>query len=366
MNCSSLIPALLLLTLPACGPEKDLADTVDPTTTTSTTEPEVTGSDAATAVEATAAETNTSETTATTGAPEPVCPNSDNFGCTVPPGCEGFPCGDLDDRFDADGCPRPGCSDSEPCPEGYVCYDTGDWGLCNASSASCDELEGECVCGQTNDCQDVAYCVPAEIGPPADCFAITDAAACLAAGCSEALFTLGERPEERYPVARDALAGLGHTSTVDYLASSCRLVLTETGLLPHANAGALFPEELAALRRVSASQGMMLESLSERLHEPGGPHARCQTKLPARRLATLEAAGELPGEGIADASGGPGDGQPVQYASLQREGYPEGEILVETIPGNTPCSGGSDFLYLPEQYANGQRLRYQPEGVREY
>src|SRR5215217_1321418 len=114
-----------------------------------------------------------------------------------------------------------------------------------------------------------------------------------AAGCSEALFTLGERPEERYPVARDALAGLGHASTVDYLASACRLVLEETGLLPHANACALRPDELAALRRVSASQGMMLESLSERLHEPGGPHARCQTKLPARRLATLEAAGEL-------------------------------------------------------------------------
>jgi FO synthase len=114
-----------------------------------------------------------------------------------------------------------------------------------------------------------------------------------AAGCHEALFTLGERPEERYPVAREALAALGHGATVDYLVEACRLVLEETGLLPHANAGALFPVELAALRRVSASQGMMLESLSERLGEPGGPHARCSTKLPARRLATLEAAGEL-------------------------------------------------------------------------
>src|SRR5215213_8133886 len=114
-----------------------------------------------------------------------------------------------------------------------------------------------------------------------------------AAGCHEALFTLGERPEERYPVAREALAALGHGSTVEYLAASCRLVLDETGLLPHANAGALLPDELAALRRVSASQGMMLESLSERLGEPGGPHARCVTKVPARRLATLEAAGEL-------------------------------------------------------------------------
>jgi FO synthase len=114
-----------------------------------------------------------------------------------------------------------------------------------------------------------------------------------AAGCSEALFTLGERPEERYTLAGQALADLGHDSTVGYLAESCRLVLTETGLLPHANAGALRPDELAALRPVAASQGMMLESLSERLHQPGGPHARCQTKLPDRRLATLEAAGEL-------------------------------------------------------------------------
>ncbi|HEV8649023.1 MAG TPA: 5-amino-6-(D-ribitylamino)uracil--L-tyrosine 4-hydroxyphenyl transferase CofH [Actinomycetes bacterium] len=112
-------------------------------------------------------------------------------------------------------------------------------------------------------------------------------------GCHEALFTLGERPEERYPAARAGLAALGHASTVDYLAEACRQVVAETGLLPHANAGALHPDELAQLRPVTASQGMMLESLSERLHEPGGPHARCRTKLPARRLATLEAAGAL-------------------------------------------------------------------------
>jgi 7,8-didemethyl-8-hydroxy-5-deazariboflavin synthase CofH subunit/7,8-didemethyl-8-hydroxy-5-deazariboflavin synthase CofG subunit len=112
-------------------------------------------------------------------------------------------------------------------------------------------------------------------------------------GCHEALFTLGERPEERYPVARRALAGLGHASTVDYLAEACRQVVQETGLLPHANAGALSAEELARLRPVTASQGMMVESLSERLHQPDGPHHRCPTKLPARRLATLEAAGEL-------------------------------------------------------------------------
>jgi 7,8-didemethyl-8-hydroxy-5-deazariboflavin synthase CofH subunit/7,8-didemethyl-8-hydroxy-5-deazariboflavin synthase CofG subunit len=114
-----------------------------------------------------------------------------------------------------------------------------------------------------------------------------------AAGCHEALFTLGERPEERYPVAREALAAAGHGSTVDYLAEACRLVVTETGLLPHANAGALSRQELARLRPVTASQGTMLESLSERLLARGGAHFGCETKLPARRLATLEAAGAL-------------------------------------------------------------------------
>src|SRR6266508_1347977 len=114
-----------------------------------------------------------------------------------------------------------------------------------------------------------------------------------AAGCHEALFTLGERPEERYPRARHALDAMGYRSTVDYLAEACRLVVAETGLLPHANAGALSPDELARLRPVTASQGMMVESLSERLLERGGPHFHCDTKLPARRLATLEAAGEL-------------------------------------------------------------------------
>ena len=114
-----------------------------------------------------------------------------------------------------------------------------------------------------------------------------------AAGCHEALFTLGERPEERYPAAREWLDARGHASTVDYLAEAARLVVEETGLLPHANAGALSRDELASLRPVAASQGMMIESLSERLLERGGPHFHCDTKLPARRLATLEAAGEL-------------------------------------------------------------------------
>lgn len=108
-------------------------------------------------------------------------------------------------------------------------------------------------------------------------------------GCHEALFTLGERPELRYPAARDWLDANGYASTVDYLRAAAEAVLAETGLLPHANAGALFAEELGTLRTVSASQGMMLETLREDLPA----HRGSPDKVPSRRLATLEAAGEL-------------------------------------------------------------------------
>ncbi|QXC62060.1 5-amino-6-(D-ribitylamino)uracil--L-tyrosine 4-hydroxyphenyl transferase CofH [Aquihabitans sp. G128] len=110
-----------------------------------------------------------------------------------------------------------------------------------------------------------------------------------AAGCHEALFTLGERPEERYPIAATWLAEHGYASTVDYLAAMAKLVLDETGLLPHANAGALYEPELAQLRAVSPSQGMMLESLNAEL----AAHRGSPDKEPDRRLATLESAGRL-------------------------------------------------------------------------
>ncbi len=110
-----------------------------------------------------------------------------------------------------------------------------------------------------------------------------------ALGCHEALFTLGERPEERYPVAAQWLEEHGYGSTVEYLAAMCELVVRETGLLPHANAGALYGPELALLRPVAPSQGMMLETLRDDL----AAHRGSPDKEPARRLATLEAAGEL-------------------------------------------------------------------------
>src|SRR5581483_4051596 len=112
-----------------------------------------------------------------------------------------------------------------------------------------------------------------------------------AQGCHEVLFTLGEAPEARYPVARDWLARHGYTSTVDYLVAAAKAVLDETGLLPHANAGALARDELERLRVVSPSQGMMIETLAARLGEPGGPHHAAPDKTPERRLATLDAAG---------------------------------------------------------------------------
>jgi FO synthase len=115
----------------------------------------------------------------------------------------------------------------------------------------------------------------------------------LAARCREVLFTLGDRPELRYPSARRALDRLGHPTTIAYLAEAARVVVEETGLLPHANPGCLDAAELSALRRVSVSQGIMLESASARLCEPGGPHHGSPDKDPAMRLATIRLAGEL-------------------------------------------------------------------------
>ncbi len=174
-----------------------------------------------------------------------------------------------------------------------------------------------------------------------------------AVGCHEALFTLGERPEERYPVAGDWLDAHGYESTVDYLAAMCRLVLDETGLLPHANAGALFPEELARLRPVSASQGMMIETLRDDL----AAHRGAPDKTPARRLATLESAGRL---GIPFTTGilvGIGEDRPDRVAALEaiaashaRHGHVQ-EVIVQNFvpkPGTamhrTPACPNDEFV----------------------
>ncbi|CAG2142822.1 5-amino-6-(D-ribitylamino)uracil--L-tyrosine 4-hydroxyphenyl transferase CofH [Cupriavidus numazuensis] len=113
-----------------------------------------------------------------------------------------------------------------------------------------------------------------------------------AAGCKEALFTLGDKPELRYAAARDALTAMGHDTTLSYLAEAADLVYRETGLLPHVNPGLLNEDDIAALRRVSVSQGIMLESSSERLCQRGGAHFGSPDKVPAARLRTIELAGE--------------------------------------------------------------------------
>ncbi|MCC7079073.1 MAG: 5-amino-6-(D-ribitylamino)uracil--L-tyrosine 4-hydroxyphenyl transferase CofH [Burkholderiales bacterium] len=133
--------------------------------------------------------------------------------------------------------------------------------------------------------------VPSAYLTPEEVIAIARAGA--RAGCKEALFTLGDKPELRYGAARRALAQLGYESTSRYLEAMCERVVRETGLLPHVNAGVLSADEIARLRRVSVSQGLMLESTSERLCAPGGPHHGSPDKVPKLRLDALRAAGEI-------------------------------------------------------------------------
>lgn len=147
-------------------------------------------------------------------------------------------------------------------------------------------------------CRDVChYCTfattPANAGAAylsrAEVLAIARAGA--AAGCREALFTLGDQPETRYSAAREALSGLGHATTLSYLREMASAVLEETGLLPHLNPGLMDDADYAVLRPVSASMGLMLETTAERLSGRGGPHFGSPDKEPARRLAAIEAAG---------------------------------------------------------------------------
>ena len=112
-------------------------------------------------------------------------------------------------------------------------------------------------------------------------------------GCAEALLTLGERPEQRYPEAKTWLNDRGHRTTLDYVREVSSAILEETDLLPHGNPGTMSRREMASLRAVNASMGVMLENVSNRLKEPGGPHELAPSKWPAVRMKTLRIAGEL-------------------------------------------------------------------------
>ena len=151
---------------------------------------------------------------------------------------------------------------------------------CRALFADCTfALHNGCSSGQR------AYLTPDEV--------LDIARKGAAAGCTEALFTLGDRPENRWTQARAELEELGHVSTVGYLADVAAQVLKQTGLLPHTNAGVLSAREMAGLREVSVSQGLMIETLAASVGEPGGAHFGCKTKEPRLRLRQLELAGRL-------------------------------------------------------------------------
>lgn len=126
---------------------------------------------------------------------------------------------------------------------------------------------------------------------PEEVVALVQAGARL--GCKEALFSLGDRPEALFPEHRAFLKRMGHRTTLGYLRQMCELVLAESPLFPHANPGVMSEREMAALREVNVSMGLMLETVSERLLAPGLAHHRAPDKIPARRLRTIEWAGKL-------------------------------------------------------------------------
>ena len=147
----------------------------------------------------------------------------------------------------------------------------------------CRDVCHYCTYAKTPSRLDKIYLLPADV--------LKIAEAGKAAGCREALFTLGDKPELRYRAAREALASLGCETTLEYVKKMAQLVLEETGLLPHLNPGVLRREDYEALREVSPSMGIMLESTSERLSQPGGPHFGSPDKQPEARLASIAAAG---------------------------------------------------------------------------
>jgi FO synthase len=170
------------------------------------------------------------------------------------------------------------------------------------------------------------------------------------AGCREALFTLGDKSELRYRAARDELTRLGYATTLDYLHATAALVLRETGLLPHINAGVMARDDIARLREVSASQGLMLESTAERLCQRGGPHFGSPDKAPALRLATIAAAGEA---GVPFTSGiliGIGETRPERIEALLalRELHERFSHIQEIIVQNFRAKPGTKMADAPE------------------
>ena len=195
--------------------------------------------------------------------------------------------------------------------EAWALVDVGEGGLaalCEAAAAMRDLGKGRIVSFSpkvfiplTHMCRDFCgYCIfrktPEQAGDtlymtPEQVLDVARAGQRL--GCTEALFTLGERPEQRYPEAKKWLTDRGFRTALEYLAYVSRLVLEETSLLPHANPGTMSRREMAALQPYNPSIGLMLESTSPVLHAPGGAHEFAPSKRPRVRLRTMELAGEL-------------------------------------------------------------------------
>ena len=180
--------------------------------------------------------------------------------------------------------------------------------LCSAAAAMRDQGKGNTITFSpkvfiplTHLCRDFCgYCTfrkdPTQAGKdlfmtPEQVLDVANAGAAM--GCTEALFTLGERPEQRYPEAKEWLKHRGFKTTLEYLTHVCQLVIEETDMLPHANPGTMARREIEALQPFNPSMGLMLESTSKALYAQGGPHEFAPSKRPRVRLRTLELAGQL-------------------------------------------------------------------------
>ncbi len=253
-----------------------------------------------------------------------------------------------------------------------------------------------------NLCRDrCAYCTfarepddpSARIMAPEEVLAVARAGA--AAGCKEALFSLGDQPEARYPAVRERLAALGHATTLSYLEAMCRLVLAETGLLPHVNPGVMAGSALDRFKTAAVSAGIMLESTSLRLLRPGGAHHRCPDKAPRARLRTIAAAGErriafttglLIGIGetgreridtllaIADVQDRYGHVQEVIVQNFRRKPdilmrdwpEPSAEEMVRTIATARLILGAKANIQAPPNLAQGDAGDYLRAGINDW
>jgi FO synthase len=170
------------------------------------------------------------------------------------------------------------------------------------------------------------------------------------AGCKEALFTLGDRPEDRYEVARAWLDQRGFDSTLDYVRGVAIRVIEETGLLPHLNPGVMRYEEIARLKQVSASMGLMLETSSDRLSGPRGPHLGSPDKVPAVRLRTIEDAGRLAVPFTTGILVGMGETRHERAASLFaiRDLHRRYRHVQEVIVQNFRAKPGTAMQHAPE------------------